>query len=297
MKYSVLFLCIIAVAGLIACEKAVSFTPADAEPKLVVDATIENGQPPIVTLSNSLDYFSQISPQILLSSFVRNAEVFVSNGTKTHKQYVNDLGGGFKFYFYSIDSASLATAFLGEFNTSYTLRILVNGREYNARTSIPKLNKGPDSLWWKPAPANPDTSYVVLMVKVTDPPGFGNYTRVFNRRNSEPFYPLENSVFDDQFTDGSTYEVPFDRGFNRNNPDPLKEGENKIFFKRGDTITGKISNIDKATYEFWSTMEYNYQNIGNPFSSPVKVIGNISNGALGHFGGYASSTRTVMVPK
>ena len=39
------------------CEKKVDFKLQDAEPKLVVDASIENGQPPQVTLTRSLDYF------------------------------------------------------------------------------------------------------------------------------------------------------------------------------------------------------------------------------------------------
>jgi hypothetical protein len=58
-----------------------------------------------------------------------------------------------------------------------------------------------------------------------------------------------------------------------------------------------LSNIDKATYDFWRTMEYSYYSIGNPFSTTTKVINNISNGALGYFGGYASQYRTIIIPK
>jgi hypothetical protein len=44
-------------------------------------------------------------------------------------------------------------------------------------------------------------------------------------------------------------------------------------------------------------MEYNYQSIGNPFSSPTKVLGNISNGALGYFGGYAAQYVYLIITK
>ena len=44
-------------------------------------------------------------------------------------------------------------------------------------------------------------------------------------------------------------------------------------------------------------MEYSYQSIGNPFSSPTKVLGNISNNALGYFGGYAAQYDTIIIPK
>ena len=44
------------------CEKKVDFKLEDAEPKLVVDASIENDQPPMVTLTKSLNYFSSFTP-------------------------------------------------------------------------------------------------------------------------------------------------------------------------------------------------------------------------------------------
>jgi len=59
----------------------------------------------------------------------------------------------------------------------------------------------------------------------------------------------------------------------------------------------KLCNIDKATYDFWRTFEFNFQSIGNPFSSPIKVLGNISGNALGYFGGYAAQYRTLIIPK
>jgi Domain of unknown function (DUF4249) len=299
MKKRILFLLPVLALLMGSCEKAVDFTPNEAAQKLVVEATIENGMPPLVILTRSLDYFSKISPAILQNSFVRNAVITVSNGTLTHrlKEYEANLGGGYKLYYYSVDTASLATAFVGAFNTKYSMTINEGGKIYTANTTIPPLNKGIDSAWWRPAPSNPDTTRTIIMVKVTDPPGYGNYVRVYNKRNSEPFFPPDNSVFDDLFIDGTTYEIQAEKGVNRNDPDPLNEGENKNFFKRGDTVTLKMSNIDKATYDFWRTMEFNYQGIGNPFSNPTKVIGNISGGALGYFGGYASTTKTVIIPK
>jgi hypothetical protein len=44
-------------------------------------------------------------------------------------------------------------------------------------------------------------------------------------------------------------------------------------------------------------MEFNYGSTGNPFASPNKVLGNISNGALGYFGGYANQFKTIIIPR
>ena len=155
------------------------------------------------------------------------------------------------------------------------------------------MSKKPDSLWWKKAPFQDDTTKVVIMVKATDPPGLGNYVRYFTKKNNEPFWPGENSVFDDQFVDGTTYELQLDPGVDRSKN--IKADSN--YFKRGDTITLKVCNIDKPTYTFWSTWEFAYQSIGNPFSQPNKVLGNIDNGALGAFYGYGSSFKTIIIPK
>lgn len=280
---------------LLGCEKSINFQPKNAGSAVVVEGYIENGQAPMVILSKSMDYFSKISPDILAASFIRNADITISNGTLTHqlKEYAVPAGNGYTLYFYSIDSASLATAFVGEFNKTYTLRIVTGGQEYTATTTIPALAKRVDSLWWKPAPANPDTNKVVVMSRVTDPPGYGNYIRYHTRVNDSAFLPPPASVFDDQIIDGTTYEVEVENGVNRNEE---VDFENYSFFNRGDTVTLKFANIDKATYDFWRTMEFSYASIGNPFSSPTRVLGNVK-GALGYFGGYAVQYRTIIIPK
>lgn len=262
---------------------------------MVVEATIENGGPPVVFLSNSLSYFSQISPQLLAASLVHGADVYVYNGSKTQrlKEYNQSLGAGYALSYYSIDSSNLSTAFLGELNTKYSLRIVAGGKEYTATTTIPNFNKRIDSIWYKAGPPQLDTSKVITMARITDPPGFGDYVRYFTKRNSGPFLPGLNSAFDDLFVDGTTYELQVQAGVDRNQT--VKEDD--LFFNKGDTVTFKLSSIDKATFDFWQTMEYSYQSIGNPFATPTKVLGNVSNNALGYFGGYASQYRTLIIRK
>lgn len=277
------------------CEKTVDFKLDEVASKIVVEATIENGLAPVVTLSRSQAYFSQIDLTALANSFVRNAEVYVSNGTLTHqlKEYTIPVGPGINFYYYSNDPASPATAFSGELNKQYSLRIVSDGREYTATTNIPNTTRRIDSLFWKPAPAGNPPEKVAVMVRAYDQPGFGDYVRYYTKRNSEPFYPGLTSVYDDQVIDGSSYEVQVERGVDRNESHP----DGYTFFNKGDTVTLKVANIDKATYDFWRTMEYTYASVGNPFSSPTKVVSNIKGGGLGYFGGYAVQYRTIIIPR
>ena len=293
MKYLwALFLPVLIVAG--SCEKKIDFDLKESEPKLVVEATIENDRPPVVILSRSLNYFSTIDPQVLATSFVHDAQVFVSNGLNTQKlkEYSYNVNN-YKLYYYSIDSTNLSSAFTGELNKQYSLRIVNQGEEYTSTTSIPRISKKIDSVWWKQAPANEDTNKVIALVRATDPAGFGDYVRYFTKRNKEPFYPAFNSVFDDLIIDGTSYELQIDPGVDRN----AERKEEEHFFDRGDTVVFKLANINKTTFDFWRTMEYSYASIGNPFATPVKVLGNISNGALGYFGGYASQYHTLVIPR
>lgn len=284
----------LAMLALSGCERAVEFDLKENAPKLVVEATIENGQPPVVYLSRSLGFFSRIDAGTLSNNFVHNAEVYISNGTLTHKLKEYTIPAGpFNFYYYSVDPSTPATMFNGELMKQYSLRIVSEGKEYTAVTTIPDTTRRIDSIFWKPAPAGNPPEKVMLMARGYDRPGFGDYIRYFTKRNSEPFYPGVNSVYDDQVIDGSSYEVQVERGVDRN----LDLDEGFTFFDRGDTVTAKLANIDKATYDFWRTMEFTYASVGNPFSSPTKVLSNIKGGALGYFGGYAAQYRTIVIPR
>ncbi len=289
-------LVVAAVLLLFGCEKKVDFKLKDQPDKLVIEATIENGQPPLVILSKSIGFFSKISADILSGSFVHGADVFIGNGVLTHKlkEYTRSLPGGVSFSFYSIDSSNLATAFIGELNKQYTLKVVSGGKEYTATTTVPGITKRVDSLWWKKVPFTSDTSKVFVMARVTDAPGYGDYIRYYTKTNREPFFPPYNSAFDDLLIDGTTYEIQLDKGFDRNTP---RNDDEENVFRRGDTVQIKLSNIDKATYDFWRTIEFSYASVGDPFSTPTKIISNIKGDALGYFGGYASQYRTIIIPQ
>ena len=293
-----IFLPLIVIPSLLvfsSCEKKVEFRLDDTAPKLVVEGTIENGKPPVISLSKSMNYFSSVDVEQISNNFVHNAEVYVSNGAIAHKlkEYRVHVGSGYYFYYYSNDPLGDPPPFTGQLNKTYSLRIVTEGKEYTATTTIPNITRRIDSIFWRPSPPGNPPEKVMVMVRAYDPPGFGDYIRYYTQRNSEPMYPGLTSVYDDQVIDGSSYEVQVERGVDRNADHP----EGYSFFDRGDTVTLKVSNIDKATFDFWRTMEFTYASVGNPFSSPTKVIGNISGGALGYFGGYASQFKTLIIPR
>lgn len=288
--------CLFILSFFMACEKEINIQPQSQQQLVVVDGTIEDGKAPFIVLSTSLNYFGEIDPKILMASNVTDAKVTLSDGvtTKQLKEYKLPLGGSYNLVYYSSDTTDITNAIVGQIGKTYNLQIEYNHQQYTSVTTIPAVAKTVDSLWWKPAPYESDTTKVVVMGKLIDPVGYGNYIRYFTKVNSQPFLPGALSVYDDQLTDGTIYEYPMDQGIDRNNP---PEQEDYGFFQRGDTVTAKLANIDKATFDFWRTLEFSYQSVGNPFSNPVKVLGNVSNGALGAFCGYGVQYKTIIIPE
>jgi hypothetical protein len=278
------------------CEKKIEFELKEAPELMVVDASIEDGVDPFVVLTKSINYFSKVSLDIIGRSIINDAEVWITEGAKTHKlRRYDQQFGGIIYSYYTSDALNPSTAIKGEIGKTYNLRISWQGKEYTATTTIPSNKKTIDSLWWGKPPNTPDTSTkVIVRARITDPPAFGDYGRYFTSVNNGDFYPGLNSVFDDALVNGSVYTVDIDKGVDRNADINFDEFN---FFKRGDTVVLKLSSIDKATYDFWRTVEFSYQSIGNPFSSPTKILGNISNGALGYFGGYANQYKTIIIPR
>lgn len=282
--------------GSTSCEKDIHINLQDATQELVVDGTIENRKPPTIVLTNSMNFFSSIDTSILKTLFVHGAIVSVTgNGhTVTLSEHEMDTLNGNKYYYYTTDSSD-AGLMRGKIGQAYTLHIETDGKSYDAVTTIPAGGFHLDSLWWVWGMKNnkPDTTQAYLMARITDPPVPGNYARYFTKRNREPFYPGLNSVADDEITNGTIFDFQIDRGVSKNDQiDFNRYG----YFLPGDTVTLKFCNIDKATYNFWHTWEYAWNNESNPFSTPTTVLGNVK-GALGYWGGYAAQYKTIIIPK
>jgi hypothetical protein len=276
----------------VACEKDIELKLDPSENRLVVDASIENDRPPIVFLSKSIDYFSKIKPDILSASFVTNASVTISDGkqeVKLVEETITDTSGN-RIIYYTTPRGSL---FVGKLKTTYNLKIQVASNVYTANTTIPEITRRLDSMWWEKLPFSEDPKASRVMLTATDKSGLGDYIRYFTKVNAGPFLPGFTSVFDDDIIDGKTYTIPLDKGFDKN----AQFVDSLAYYKRGDTVTLKLCQIDKNTYEFWRTYEFSFQSVGNPFSSPIVIKSNISNNGLGYFGGYAAQYRTLIIPK
>ena len=231
----------------------------------------------------------------MASSFIHGAKIIVSRGPDSAllKEYSYPVGN-YQVYFYSVDTVAGSKKIIGKLNTAYNLSIEAGGKKYTSQTTIPLNSKTTDSLWAKPAPFNKDTLKRVVFARITDPPGLGNYIRYYTSVNDSAFLPGLNSVFDDDVVDGTTYDIQVFKGVSRTT-ESVANNDEYGYFKKGDTVVTKLCNIDRATFDFWRTLEYVQQSIGNPFSQPGVVLSNIKGGAIGYFGGYAAQYKKIII--
>jgi Domain of unknown function (DUF4249) len=284
------------IVTLASCEKEVHIKLASSPTQLVVQGGIENGLPPYVFLTSTMSFFSNVDLTSLQNSFIHGADIRVACGTDTAHllEYSFDTSGGNKFYVYTIDTASIATAMIGQVGKFYTLIITYNSITYTSTTKIPNP-KGVDSMWFAaPLFTNSKTpdSAVQLFASYTDPDTLGNSIRYFTKRNNEPFFGVD--IFNDQIVNGKTIDdIALYAGYDKT----AKANEDSLrYFYPGDTVTLKWSAIDKAVYDFWNSFAYANNALGNPFASPINLKTNMSNGALGIWGGYGSVSKTIVVP-
>ncbi|MBK8403974.1 MAG: DUF4249 family protein [Saprospiraceae bacterium] len=158
-----------------------------------------------------------------------------------------------------------------------------------SKAFIPALNPI-DSIWFDVVPGKPLDSFLQLFCKIQDRPVDRDYYRYFTAGEGEALIPNFSSVTDDYFFNGQAFKFTLQKAMQ-----PGEDfNETSGYFRKGDSIEIKWCGIEKAQFEFWNTLEVSRTRQG-PFSSYVRIDGNISNG-LGIFGTQNCKYYKLVVP-
>jgi len=323
--FTLIFTVTIALAMLTGCEKEITVDLPATEPKIVVEGTIEQGQPPIVLLTYSQGYFEPTNLSSLEEFFVRNAYVSLSNGSITEAlteicsddltdeqlELIAELVGFTPDQLRSFNLCAYTTfntALWGEEGKTYTLTVTKDEHNLSATTKINNLVVL-DSLWFSIPNEDPGDSLGFVFGILSDPDTAGNAYRWYAKRiNRYPAWAPDGlagqqkdpnfiaplgSVFDDTFFNGLEFEFGYFRG---TGPNPSKFddlNEERGFFKKGDTIAVRGCVIDLKAYRFIDSYENQVANQGSPFAVPYNLESNVS-GGLGAFIGYGAVYDTVI---
>lgn len=293
-----------------ACEE--EFTPEAGPPvdELVVEGYIEAGdepRPAIVFLTRSFPFFSQLTADQLANAFVHGAEVSVSDGTRSiplTEVCLNDLPDDLReqvagllgfdpdsLQFNVCAYADVLNQMPGEEGKTYTLSINADGRQLSAVTTIP-LRARIDSVFFIAPPGEPNDTLAQCRVILEDTRAVADFYRYFTATEGRPLQAPFGSVTDDRLFDGQRFEFPLPKAEPRGADFNF---ETFGLYRRGDTVTIKLANIDRDHFNFWNTLEFNAANQG-PFSSYTRVDHNIQ-GGLGIWGGLNASYFNLVVPE
>jgi hypothetical protein len=314
MSRKIIITALVALA-FISCEKEVVVDLPITEAKLVVEGTIEKGQPPIVLLTRTQSYFAPTDLNSIASIFVTGAEITVNDGTSTvtlqeigfdgltQEQLAQaaELTGIDITLLESISVYSLLDgSMIGESGRTYTLNIQGDGKSCSAVTKIPNVVPW-DSTWWRLAEVNADDdSSGYIWGRLSDPDTMGNGYRHYARRiysrdpnfveDSRFISPL-GSTFIDKYINGLTFDLFAIRG--RSPYTDNSNDETAGYFLRGDSVIIKFVSMGLKEADFYMTYDNNVASQGDIFSTPANARSNI-NGGLGIWAGWAPYIDTLV---
>ncbi len=294
------------------CEEPFEPDPVPNAQQVVVEGYIEAGEgsSPIsyLIVSETVPFFSEISPEQYATLFLDNARVVVNDGEQDveyTKTCLSDLPDELKeaageLLGINTDSTNvdvciyvdLFAQLVREAGRTYTLEVTFDDRDdvITSSTTIPVPVPLTD-FTFRDTPGEPIDGLAQLFCTINDP-SEPNYYRYFTDADSTGLIPPFGSVTDDAPWNGQQFEFPLSKA-----ELPTADFDPNTFgmFTEGDTVILKWCTIDKAHFDFWNTFEYARNNQG-PFSSYTRIKTNVE-GAWGIFGGYGVQVSELVVEK
>jgi hypothetical protein len=282
MKKCIYILFLLALVG---CTKDVDIDVASSEDKVVVEGRIETGGIPEVYLTKSVAIFEEFDFNDVTKYLIADAIVTISNGS-----FLDTLKPEIDFNLTPPVVYTTSTpSFIGVDGETYNLKIITDGRILTSTTTIPNQVKL-DSVWIKEESGFPGKGFV--WAHFLDPDTLGNSYRWEQKLTTETkFVSPVGSTFDDKIINGEAFDFFAQKPFDPN--DDSIDRTTAFYYDITDTVIIKFSTIDKASFNFWRTLDVSKSNNGNPFAAPITPITNID-GGLGVFTGYSVSFDTAI---
>lgn len=246
---------------IVSCEKEIDLDLENQSGKIVIEGNVTDQEGPyFVRITKSVDFTQENEYPPVENMFV---ELSDDLGQKEVLQYLNN--GYYQ-----------TSYFQGQPGRTYTLKILADGKQYSAESTMP-IAVDFEGLEQDSFMVAGETSYTLLPV-FTDPPALGNrylFRYHVNERSKANFL---------EFSDNVNNGLPNQRPLLLPNDD--SDGSVKV--KVGDEVTVEMNCIDNNIYTYFSAL----LQLSSGGVTPADPPSNISNGALGYF-----SAHTVRIRK
>ncbi len=256
------------------------------EDRLVVEAWICSGQPPMVQLTTTIrPGEEQQDVDALDAHVIRRAKVSISDGENEVLLTGMPWKGCLPPYVYT------TSRMIGEEGKTYTLTVETATHKARAVTTIPAAvpltsmkteRYGERERAW------------LIRAYFTDPPGEHNYYKFFSRVHGvdSTFYPTRlNLIDDEQLPDGADANALILRGAR-----VFSETEVHSYFPAGTTVHLRFCSMNEDMAGVWRIFDTDAIQASIPIlSSYNNVPGNVE-GALGYFAGYGCTEYSITMP-
>jgi hypothetical protein len=264
MKVKLFFFSLIIL--LTSCEDVIEIELNYMDPKLVIEGVITDFERQCtIKLSKTADYFNQKA-----NPAVTDAVITLTDEEGTIVDFKEVEPG-----IYSEESVQAKP------NIKYTLTIISEGNEYEAKATIPQ-KVTIDSLTCK---YNSESIFYevgyVVSCHFSDPGTVRN------------FYRLKTYNINDRTHARSSEDIYVDDIFNGNKVELQWSYD---VFQQSDTVVVELYTLDAQTYEYYKTLfPISGGDEMSSITTPANPNSNIRNGALGYFGAYTVSRDTIII--
>lgn len=266
------------------CEPKWDFGSVDFEPQIVVEGWIEDGDFPIVCLTQTKTLDMPLDSSSAFDVAIRWAKVTVDDGTNSEiltgridRRYVPP-------YVYT------GSRMRGEAGKSYNLKVEYSGRTVTATTYIPEPVSLDKIVVEK---CDDDDTLFQIKAHFHDDKSEKNYYKFFTRVWSEDkrFFSSFLGTFDDSILpENGDASVSVFRGIRFTTLDKYTP-----FYRGKDSVVVKFTQLPEEGFRFWSSYESEVTNGKNPiFPSSSNLVSNV-HGGLGVWCGYGASIYYVTI--
>jgi hypothetical protein len=253
------------------CQEVVSIDLNKADPHIVIEGIISDQPGPYtVKVSMTGNYFE---PSLYFPP-VTDAQIVVTDD-RGQRDTLKEADQG----------TYLSTHLLGIEGRTYSMSVVTGGKTYNASSTMP-------------AKVLIDSIYAVARTGFRSEPGFDIYVMFKDSPEPGNYYRLNaksSTLIPADSIDGRRFRLYTDKLTNGNEMTERIRAGGKV--QRGDTITLELLSIDKAAYDYFSTLRNILSSDRSPTSlSPANPNTNLTNGSLGYFAAFAMDTKKIIIP-
>lgn len=253
-------------------------------PQIVVEGSIDSGEPAVVVLTQMLPYGSDTEegPLNMKEIVIRWATVSLSDGERS-EMLVGKIDTNYTPpYIYA------GSSIRGEPGKKYTLTVKYSGRTLTAETEIPEpvpIRK------YEVIPSQTNDTLYSIKIYFEDNPERKDYYKVFAKvKNSDNrYFPAFMGNLSDELLDGEAF-MTVNRGLRHTMIDKYSP-----LFGPDDTVYVKFAHIPAEGFEFWNSYDNEVTNGNNIlFPNTSNLKSNIS-GGRGIWCGYGTDIMRIII--